>query len=77
MEDEIFIEKWCSMCGKLSWDSQSGYYNETHVNPRNGANYPCNMNGTRAESTNDGVTTFYYVDGTVKKYRDGLEVEGE
>lgn len=26
----VFQEKCCSTCGKISWDSQTGGYNETH-----------------------------------------------
>jgi hypothetical protein len=29
-QDEIFVEKFCSICGKISWDSQTGSYNERH-----------------------------------------------
>jgi len=66
MDDEIFVELFCSVCRKMSWDSQTGDYNETHQMGRR--TVPCNTNGTRVETTNEGVTTVYFPDGRVEKY---------
>lgn len=39
------VEKKCSYCGKFSWDSSSGLYNETHVNKSTGKTENCDTNG--------------------------------
>lgn len=36
------IEKRCSICKKLSWDSEFGSFNETHVNKETGKTEKCN-----------------------------------
>jgi hypothetical protein len=75
-QGEIFVEKFCSICGKISWDSQAGTYNETHRVANRTIGTPCNTNGTRVETTNEGVTTAYFPDGRVEKYdADGKEME--
>lgn len=38
-------EKRCSGCGKISWDSDLGSYNETHVDPKTGKDVKCDTNG--------------------------------
>lgn len=43
MSDVVYTEKWCT-CGKISWDSDTGSYNETHVNDK-GKTENCNTNG--------------------------------
>lgn len=44
MADKPFVEKKCT-CGKFSWDSEFGSYNERHDNPKTGKSEPCNTNG--------------------------------
>ena len=43
-------EKWCSVCGKISWDSDFGSYHERHDDPKTGKSVPCDTNG-RSETT--------------------------
>lgn len=38
-------EKRCSVCQKISWDSDFGNYNETHTNPKTGKEEKCDSNG--------------------------------
>jgi hypothetical protein len=39
-------EKACSVCGKWSWDSQTGSYNETHPDPKDPSKtVKCDTNG--------------------------------
>lgn len=40
----VYSEKRCSGCGKISWDSQTGNYRETHVD-RRGKSVSCDTNG--------------------------------
>jgi hypothetical protein len=44
-------EKSCSVCGKISWDSDFGSYNETHENPKTGKTEKCNTNGPQYKSS--------------------------
>jgi hypothetical protein len=73
-EDEVFVEKFCSQCGKMSWDSQTGTYNECHDILENGeptnSMEPCDTVGTRV-MTNSEQTTYYYADGRVEKFDNG------
>jgi hypothetical protein len=73
-ENKVFVEKFCSICGKISWDSESGDYNETHqVRSRT---VPCNDKGTQFETTPEGIITAYFADGRVEKYDiDGKSME--
>lgn len=75
-EDNVFVEKFCSICGKISWDNITGSYNETHPVANKTIGTPCNTNGTRVETTDEGITTAYFADGRVEKYdADGKEME--
>lgn len=38
-------EKRCSVCGKISWDSDFGSYRETHVDKKTSKDVPCDTNG--------------------------------
>lgn len=75
MGDETFYEKFCSICGKMSYDSETGDYNEKHLAGRRAI--PCNQQGTMvATNPRNHVSTYYFTDGTVKKYGpDGKEME--
>lgn len=44
MADKPYIERKCSYCGKFSWDSEFGSYNETHDDP-NGKKQKCDTLG--------------------------------
>lgn len=40
-----FVEKSCSKCGKWSWDSKTGSYNEMHQLEEGGPQEPCDFDG--------------------------------
>ena len=49
MDDEIFIEKCCSKCDCISWDSQTGFYKDPC---KHGGS--CDNEGRRIETDNKG-----------------------
>lgn len=53
----IMIEKCCSVCGKISWDSRTGDYAESHQNPISDqiGDVSCNQAGTQYWQYDDGT----------------------
>lgn len=43
----VFTEKSCSVCHKISWDSQTGGYDETHE--VKGKTVKCDTNGEKRD----------------------------
>lgn len=53
LDDIIFVEKRCSRCKRLNWDSMTGHYNEKCI-ALGYEGYPCNTRGTVSRWDNDG-----------------------
>jgi hypothetical protein len=69
MDDVIFVEKFCSVCGKMSWDSTTGDYNETHeIGRRHPRTVACNTVGTQVETFSTGRLRVTYFNGRVELY---------
>ena len=63
-EDGIFVEKCCSRCDRMTWDSMVGFYNETCTRRgRFGAIVRCDILGRRMETDNDGNVRSFDKDG--------------
>jgi hypothetical protein len=46
------VERCCSYCGKITWDSDNGKYTEeTHVNKKTGKEEKCDANGAEYTSS--------------------------
>lgn len=45
--NENYTERRCSVCNKISWDSDGGtyHYNESHVNQETGNKEQCDTHG--------------------------------
>lgn len=64
VNDEIFVEKCCSRCDRISWDSMVGFYNENCTKRgRLGVILQCNILGRRMETDNNGDVRMFDKDG--------------
>jgi len=59
-EDKVFVEKCCSRCERLTWDNESGTYNELDC-PVDGK--PCDNEGRQYHTDGEGSLTVYDKDG--------------
>jgi hypothetical protein len=64
MEYEPFIEKCCSRCERLTWDSTTGVYNELDC-PNDGK--PCDTKGIQWWTDGEGKLSKHDKDGTLIK----------
>jgi hypothetical protein len=64
VQDEIFVEKCCSRCDRISWDSMVGNYNEVCTKKgRLGAILRCDIVGRRMETDGEGNVRSFDKDG--------------
>lgn len=64
VDDGIFVEKCCSRCDRISWDSMVGFYDEVCTKKgRLGAILRCDILGRRMETDNEGYVTTFDKDG--------------
>jgi hypothetical protein len=64
MDDEIFVERCCSRCDRISSDSMVGHYMK--VCPKKGRwgkILRCDTNGRRMETDNEGYCRIFAADG--------------
>ena len=52
-DDLIFVEKRCSRCKRINWDSMTGHYNERCI-ALGHEGYPCNTRGPKSRWNNEG-----------------------
>lgn len=65
----IHIEKACSVCCRITWDSKSGGYGETHPDPE-----PDGVG--RVHCNIDGIQYWQYKDGTLEVHdKDGFWIK--
>ena len=64
VQDDIFVEKCCSRCDRISWDSMVGNYNEVCLKKgRLGAILRCDLLGRRMETDSKGNVRSFDKDG--------------
>jgi hypothetical protein len=64
MTDEVFVEKCCSRCDRISWDSMVGKYTDPCGKKGiSGALLRCDTDGRRMETDNTGHVEQFDKDG--------------